>query len=59
NTLGGLVMVLLWRVPSVGDVVRAGSIELRVVEMQGRAIERIELRIVPGTSKATQQGGAS
>ncbi|MAO24048.1 MAG: hypothetical protein CMJ35_09885 [Phycisphaerae bacterium] len=59
NTLGGLVMVLLGRVPSVGDVVRAGSIELRVVEMQGRAIERIELRIVPGTSKATQQGGAS
>ena len=57
NTLGGLVMVLLGRVPKIGDVVRAGSIEMRVVEMQERAIERIELRIVPSTERASAIGG--
>lgn len=45
NTLGGLIMVLLGRVPEVGDVVHAGSIKLRVHSMKGRAIDRIELRV--------------
>lgn len=45
NTLGGLIMVLLGRVPTVGDVVEAGSIQMRVQSMSGRAIERIELRV--------------
>lgn len=48
NTLGGLVMVLLDRVPEVGDEVRAGSIELRVVSMIERAIEQIEVRVLTG-----------
>lgn len=56
NTLGGLVMVLLDRVPEVGDRVRAGSIEMRVVAMDERAIERIELRVLAG---AGPEGGAS
>ncbi len=46
NTLGGLVMVLLDRVPEIGDQVRAGSIELRVVSMNERAIEQIEIRVL-------------
>ncbi len=46
NTLGGLVMVLLDRLPEVGDRVRAGAIEMRVVSMNERAIERIELRVL-------------
>jgi len=45
NTLGGLVMVLLDRLPEVGDRVNAGSIEMRVVSMEERAIDRIELRV--------------
>lgn len=61
NTLGGLVMVLLGRVASVGDVVRAGSIEMRVDSMQGRAIERIELRVAPkhASGHTEREGGAS
>lgn len=55
NTLGGLVMVLLDRVPEVGDRVRAGSIEMRVVSMDERAIERIELRVL--TPDAPEQEG--
>lgn len=58
NTLGGLVMVLLGRVPEVGDVVRAGSIELRVHAMRGRAIERIEIRAQSET-KRPGSGGVS
>jgi len=45
NTLGGLVMVLLDRVPQVGDRVHAGAIELHVVSMDERAIEQIEIRV--------------
>lgn len=57
NTLGGLVMVLLGRVPRVDDVVQAGSIELRVHSMKGRAIERIELRA--RSAGATTKRGAT
>jgi len=38
-------MVLLDRLPEVGDRVNAGSIEMRVVSMEERAIDRIELRV--------------
>ncbi len=58
NTLGGLVMVLLGRVPVVGDTVRAGSLELRVCAMQGRAIDRIELCAYHQIA-TPQAGGAS
>ena len=46
NTLGGLMMVLLRRIPEVGDIATAGSIEMRVVSMDERAIDRIELRVL-------------
>jgi putative hemolysin len=57
NTLGGLVMVLLSRVPQVGDVVEAGSIEMRVISMHGRAIERIELRVRQAHTPGVQGEG--
>lgn len=53
NTLGGLMMVLLGRIPEVGDSAVAGSIEMRVVSVHERAIDRIELRIIP----AEPEGG--
>lgn len=55
NTLGGLVMVLLDRVPEVGDRVRAGSIELRVVSMDERAIEQVEIRVPTGEDESGEQ----
>lgn len=41
NTIGGLIMVILDRVPKVGDVARIGDIEMSVVEMNKRSIERV------------------
>ncbi len=41
ETLGGLVMALLGRVPEAGDEVAAGGVRLRVEQMQGRRVERV------------------
>lgn len=41
ETLGGLVMALLGRVPEVGDEVVADDVRLRVEAMQGRRVERV------------------
>jgi len=41
ETLGGLVMALLGRVPQVGDEVVADDVRLRVEAMQGRRVERV------------------
>ena len=43
NTLGGLVMVLLGRVPNTGDAVRFGGATLRVAEMHGRSVHTVEV----------------
>lgn len=45
NTIGGLVMVLLDRIPTTGDCASLGEIELRVVEMDGRTIRRVEVHM--------------
>ncbi|PCI10788.1 hypothetical protein COB72_02425 [bacterium] len=55
NTLGGLVMVLLDRVPETGDQAQIGDIQLTVLEMDKRSIERIEVEILAHD----QDGGAS
>jgi putative hemolysin len=57
NTLGGLVMVLLDRVPSTGDHARIGDIQLRVAQMDGRSIERVEVEILE--SVESEQEGES
>lgn len=46
RTIGGLVMSLLDRLPRVGDVVRAGRIELEVVSVRKRRPDRIRVRSV-------------
>lgn len=45
ETLGGLVMWRLGRIPEPGDVVREGDVELRVERVTGRRAER--LHVVP------------
>jgi CBS domain containing-hemolysin-like protein len=47
ETLGGLVMAALGRVPEVGDEVRAGDVVLRVEAMEGRRVERLRVREMP------------
>jgi len=48
ETLGGLVMALLGRVPEVGDEVVADDVRLRVEAMQGRRVERVAVAPVDG-----------
>ncbi|MBL4590816.1 MAG: hypothetical protein JKY96_02535 [Phycisphaerales bacterium] len=45
NTIGGLVMVLLGRVPHKGDAVRFGGATLKVAQMHGRSVHTVEVFI--------------
>ena len=58
NTLGGLVMVLLDRVPEVGDQATIGEIMLTVVEMDERSIKRIEVQVLELDELSHEGGGA-
>ncbi|HLV10976.1 MAG TPA: transporter associated domain-containing protein, partial [Trueperaceae bacterium] len=48
ETLGGLVMWRLGRIPVVGDVVTEGSVELRVEQVSGRRVERLRVLATDG-----------
>jgi CBS domain containing-hemolysin-like protein len=47
ETLGGLVMAVLGRIPAVGDEVTLGATHLRVEQMDGRRVARVRLRRLP------------
>lgn len=47
ETLGGLVMAALGRLPEVGDEVRSGDVVLRVEALDGRRVERLRVRHDP------------
>lgn len=47
ETLGGLVMAELERVPNVGDEVMAGHARLRVATMRGRRVMQVVLDVPP------------
>lgn len=61
QTLGGLVMVLLGRLPREGDSVHFGGSTLRVVEMHGRSVHTVEVVLddAPPLPPGTVIGGAS
>lgn len=59
ETLGGLVMAALGRVPEPGDEVRAGDVRLRVESMSRRRVERVLVRPADaGTDPAATTGEA-
>jgi CBS domain containing-hemolysin-like protein len=45
DTLGGLVMDSLHRVPAAGDVVDAAGLRLEVLEMDGRRVDQVRLTV--------------
>jgi len=50
NTLGGLIMVLLDRVPEPGEQAQIGEIKLTIEKMDGRSIERVLVELIdPGS----------
>lgn len=66
STVAGLITVSLGRIPSPGDRVRLGSIELKVESMAGNMVERVEVAIGAGLTKGiveskppVGEGGAS
>ncbi|UJP41433.1 hemolysin family protein [Cellulomonas palmilytica] len=65
ETLGGLVMARLGRIPDVGDVVAVGHVRLEVERMAGRRVERVHVWSdpddepdEPGTAGGSQGRGA-
>lgn len=48
ETLGGLVMARLGRVPAPGDEVEVDGVLLRVQQMDGRRVARLSVRPAPG-----------
>ena len=55
-TVGGLVISRLGRPARLGDVVRLGNLELRVVGLRGRRITRLRVRLLE--PEAVQEAGA-
>ncbi|HJO26504.1 MAG: hypothetical protein CMK00_04415 [Planctomycetes bacterium] len=46
ETLGGLVLALLGRMPRAGDRVTTGGLELLVNEVRGRRVHEVDLRVL-------------
>lgn len=46
TTVGGLIVERLGRLPTPGDAVRLGNVELRVASVVDRVAEKVELRLV-------------
>ena len=60
ETLGGLVMDILGRVPKTGDVVHSRGVRLEVVAMRGRRVTRLRVQApdeVPDGSKESKGEG--
>jgi CBS domain containing-hemolysin-like protein len=47
HTMGGYVFGLLGRAPEPGDVIEEGGLRLKVMEVEGTRIERIEVEFLP------------
>ncbi|MCL5116861.1 MAG: hemolysin family protein [Firmicutes bacterium] len=47
DTVGGLVLHLLGRVPIEGEVVRVDNVEITVAQVEGRRVSRAIVRILP------------
>lgn len=56
ETLGGLVMALLGRVPAVGDQVDVGPVRLRVEAMEGRRVDRLTVHAVEEPAEDAPDG---
>lgn len=56
ETLGGLVMSELGRVPSVGDEVLVDGVLLHVEQMAGRRVERLRVRAESGDDESPSVG---
>lgn len=54
DTIGGLIIAHLGHLPSVGDTVTVGRLELTVERMYGTRVERVRVRRLPRTDDNNQ-----
>lgn len=47
NTLGGLILDQLGRIPSIGDAVDWNGVQMEVVDMDGKRIDRVLVKLRP------------
>jgi CBS domain containing-hemolysin-like protein len=52
DSVGGLVVGALGRVPDVGEVVELEGVELAALAVQGRRVAKVRVRLVPATLDA-------
>lgn len=57
QTLGGLVMGVLGRLPEVGDQVFWQGLRLEVVDMDGRRVDKVEVRPSSASGESLSPGG--
>jgi CBS domain containing-hemolysin-like protein len=57
ETLGGLVMATLERIPAAGDEVTVGGVRLRVESMLGRRVEALRVWPAPTPGEPEEPGG--
>lgn len=59
NTIGGLVMATLGRIPEVGDEVTLGPATIRVEAIEGAAVQHVSLKLAPrpGDAPSTEAEG--
>jgi putative hemolysin len=46
STVAGLVLARLGRIPQIGEAVRIGNVQVTVMQMRGRRIERLKVELV-------------
>jgi CBS domain containing-hemolysin-like protein len=56
NTIGGLVMEELGRMPEVGDIVEVGNVRLRVESVENRSVHLVCLTLLANAGTASAQG---
>ena len=59
DTLGGLIHSSLGRLATIGDWVRVGDVELRVISMLGRGIRKVHVARLPSHAPAGADNTAS
>lgn len=56
DTLGGLIMDRLGRIPTTGDACEVDGVRLEVVEMDGRRIDSVVMRLLDDSALTPQDG---
>jgi putative hemolysin len=57
TSVGGLVLSILSRIPTEGDIVEVGQCVIEVVDMDGRRVDKVLVKLKPDPEPADDQSG--